>query len=75
MQLNELISIDKDTLGGIPVFVGTRVPVGSLFEHLENGYTLDQFIEQFPSVKKEQAQQVLELANQALLSGNYGQVA
>jgi len=75
MELHDLIHSDKETLGGTPVFVGTRVPVESLFDHLEQGYTIDQFIDEFPSVRKEQAKQVLELANKALLSGNYGKVA
>jgi len=46
---------DADILGGIPVFVGTRVPVKSLFDYLEGGDTLDEFLTQFPSVKRGQA--------------------
>ena len=47
-------------LGGAPVFKGTRVPVKSLFEYLERGYTLEKFVECFPSVTKEMAAQALE---------------
>ncbi len=49
-----------DVLGGTPCFTGTRVPVKSLFDWLEEGYTIDEFLGQFPSVKREQAQSVLE---------------
>lgn len=57
---------DPDILGGTPVFVGTRVPVRILFEHLEAGDSLDVFLEQFPSVTREQAVAALELAREAL---------
>ncbi len=52
--------IDPDILGGEPVFAGTRVPLRSLFEHLENGESIDDFLEGFPSVKREQVIGVLE---------------
>lgn len=58
---------DPDILGGTPVFVGTRVPVRSLIEHLEGGYTLDQYLDGFPSVRREQAVAFLEQAAEALL--------
>ncbi len=51
---------DPDILGGTVVFVGTRVPVRSLFDHLEEDYTLDQFLESFPTVKREQCLAILE---------------
>ena len=62
MHISELITIDQETLGGTPVFKGTRVPVQSLFWHIESGITVDQFLEDFPSVTKEQATKVLELS-------------
>ena len=68
MRLNEVIHSDPDILGGTPVFVGTRVPVQSLFEHLEGGETLDEFLHQFPSVKREQAIAALDLARASLLA-------
>lgn len=59
---------DPETLGGTPVFVGTRVPVRSLIEHLEGGYTLDEYLDSFPTVRREQAVAFLEQAAQALLN-------
>ena len=59
---------DPDILGGTPVFVGTRVPVQSLFDYLEGGETLDEFLHQFPSVKREQALAALEMARDSLLA-------
>ena len=57
-----VVHSDPDILGGMPVFVGTRVPVKSLFDHLEAGDSLDEFLESFPSVRREQAVAALELA-------------
>jgi uncharacterized protein (DUF433 family) len=68
-QLNQIVHRDPDILGGTPVFVGTRVPVQSLFDHLEGGDTLDEFLHQFPSVKREQAIAALDLARDSLLAG------
>lgn len=64
----ELINIDPEILGGTPVFAGTRVPIESLFDHLEDGVSLDEFLDDFPSVKKEQAIELLELAGDVLTS-------
>lgn len=63
MDLKTLITVDADILGGQPVFSGTRVPVESLFDHLEAGVSLDDFLEDFPTVTKAQAIAVLELTN------------
>ena len=60
---------DPEILGGTPVFIGTRVPVQTLFDYLEGGETLDEFLDQFPSVKREQAVAALELARDALVTG------
>lgn len=60
MGLGQLITIDPEILGGTPLFKGTRVPVKSLFEYLEKDYTLEEFVECFPSVSKEMALRVLE---------------
>jgi uncharacterized protein (DUF433 family) len=62
------INIDPETMGGTPVFTGTRVPVKSLFDYIETGETLDEFLENFPSVKKELAIQVLEMARKTITS-------
>jgi uncharacterized protein (DUF433 family) len=63
-----IVHSDPDILGGTPVFVGTRVPVKSLFDYLEGGDTLDEFLGQFPSVKREQAVAALELARDPVLA-------
>lgn len=67
MNSTDLITIDPETLGGTPVFKGTRVPVKTLFDYLENNYTLDEFLECFPSVTREMARRVLECSEAALL--------
>lgn len=68
MTSTDLITIDPEILGGAPVFRGTRVPVKTLFEYLENDYSLEEFLECFPSVTRELACQVLERSEHALLS-------
>ena len=65
MKSPRIIS-DPEIVGGTPVFIGTRVPVRILFEHLEAGDSLDIFLEDFPSVSRELAIQVLEDAKNAL---------
>jgi uncharacterized protein (DUF433 family) len=54
-----LINVDPEILGGEPVFMGTRVPVASLWDHLIDGLSLDEFLEDFPSVNREQAIRLL----------------
>jgi len=68
MNSHDLITIDPEILGGTPVFIGTRVPVNTLFEYLENDYSLEEFLECFPSVSRDLARKVLERSEQALLS-------
>lgn len=68
MDATDLISANPEILGGTPVFAGTRVPVKSLFEYLERDYSLDEFIECFPSVTKEMARTVLQRSEAALLT-------
>jgi len=63
-----VVHSDPDILGGTPVFVGTRVPVKSLFDYLEGGDTLDEFLHQFPSVKREHAIAALESARDTVLA-------
>ncbi len=55
-----VVSVDKNIQGGTPCFAGTRVPVSSLFDHLEGGYTIDYFLSQFPSVRREQVVALLK---------------
>jgi len=66
MNSKELISIDPETLGGAPVFTGTRVPVKTLIDYLEAGDRLDDFLEDFPTVSRDHAVAVLEIAKEAL---------
>jgi uncharacterized protein (DUF433 family) len=61
-----VIHCDPEIQGGVPVFVGTRVPVKNLFDCLEAGDTLDQFLRSFPSVTRKQAVAALELARESL---------
>ena len=58
--MSQVVIQDPDILGGEPVFAGTRVPARSLFDHLEAGETIDDFLEGFPSVKREQVLDLLE---------------
>ncbi len=61
---NEVVQIDKNILGGTPCFAGTRVPIRSLFDHLKLGYSIDQFLEQFPTVKREQVDALLQQSSE-----------
>ena len=65
---NDAIHSDPDISGGTPVFRGTRVPVRSLFDYLEGGDSLDEFLKQFPSVSKEQARKTLRVARDYILT-------
>jgi uncharacterized protein (DUF433 family) len=55
-----VVSVNPKVLAGTPVFNGTRVPIESLFDYLQRGRTIDYFLEQFPTVKREQVQTLLE---------------
>jgi len=66
--MQQPITRDPDIMHGTPVFSGTRVPVKTLFEHLENGESLDDFLEGFPSVRRELAIQVLEESKELRLA-------
>ena len=68
-RLSDVVRSDPEILGGTPVFVGTRVPIPSLFGYLEGGETLDEFLGQFPSVKRDQALAALDHARDTLLAG------
>jgi uncharacterized protein (DUF433 family) len=74
MELKDLIVIDPEILGGQAVFKGTRVPVETLFDHLEAGASLEEFLEDFPTVSKEQAIRILEVANKLLTAKNIAQL-
>lgn len=63
-----VVHTDPEILGGTPVFVGTRVPFQTLLDYLEAGDTLDEFLDDFPTVTREQAIAALEQAKEALLA-------
>lgn len=63
-----LIHSDPEILGGIPVFVGTRVPVRTFLDYLEGGHSLTAFLDDFPTVTRDQAIAVLEQAKEMLVS-------
>ncbi len=65
MQLEQIVHRYPEILSGTPVFRGTRVPIRSLFDYLEGGDTLDEFLRQFPSVQRKQAIALLDLAREA----------
>src|SRR5438874_9819067 len=67
--LESVVHSDPEILGGTPVFVGTRVPVKNLLDYLAAGDSLDQFLDDFPSVSREQAVAVLEVARDLLTAG------
>ena len=64
---NQLITVDPEIHSGTPVFAGTRVPLKTLFDHLEGGDSLDVFLDDFPSVSRELAVAVLEEARAGLV--------
>ena len=66
VKLEDIVHSDPEILSGTPVFIGTRVPVQSLIDHLRAGDSLEVFLEDFPSVRREQAESALELAGEAL---------
>ena len=68
MQREEPIVIDRDILGGTPVFRGTRVPFQTLLDYLESGETLGEFLDDFPTVSRESAVASLELAKSLVFS-------
>ena len=66
LDRHEVVHSDPETMGGTPVFVGTRVPVQSLFDYLEAGDSLEEFLEAFPTVSRDQAIAALEIAREAV---------
>jgi uncharacterized protein (DUF433 family) len=68
-EVHNLVEIDPEKLGGTPVFRGTRVPIQNLFDCLETGETIDDFLRQFPTVDREQVMAVLEESKEQLLVG------
>ncbi len=67
-ELAEVVQVSSEVMSGAPVFRGTRVPVQTLLDHLEAGESLDAFLAQFPTVRREQAIRFLKLASKAALA-------
>ncbi|HEY5404146.1 MAG TPA: DUF433 domain-containing protein [Pyrinomonadaceae bacterium] len=66
-NLSGIIHSDPEIMGGTPVFVGTRVPLQNLIDYLEGGESIDNFLEAFPTVRRDQAIAVIEAGKQRLL--------
>ena len=66
--VERLVTCDNEVMSGTPVFKNTRVPIKNLIDYLEGGETLDEFLEDFPSVSRDQAVKALELAKEMLLT-------
>jgi len=66
-QLNDVVHSDREIMGGTPVFVGTRVPLQNLIDYLEGGESIEDFLDGFPSVKREQVIAVIEAAKLKML--------
>ena len=68
MERQSVVHTDPEILSGTPVFIGSRVPFKNLIDYLEQGYTLNEFLDDFPSVSREQALAALEEAKEAVLA-------
>ena len=75
MSETHLVQRSDEILGGTPVFAGTRVPVQALFDYLEGGDSLDEFLEDFPAVSREHAVKVLEKMKEVFLAQGYESAA
>lgn len=75
MAQKALIQRSDEILGGTPVFAGTRVPVQTLFDYIEEGDTLDEFLDDFPAVSREHAVKVLERMKETFLAKEYESAA
>ena len=67
MKTNSVVKIDPEIMSGTPCFAGTRVPVRALLDYIEGGETLDEFLEQYPTVSRKQAVALLEEASEVLI--------
>jgi uncharacterized protein (DUF433 family) len=68
MEIDQIVHRDPGILGGVPVFHGSRVPIRSLFDHLQGGDTVEEFLHQFPSVRREQVIGLLAIARDSILT-------
>ena len=67
MDVDQLVEVDPEKMSGTPVFTGTRVPIKNLFDYLEGGDSLEVFLDDFPTVSREQALGIIEASRQLLL--------
>ncbi len=67
---DQVINIDPEILGGTPVFYGTRVPIKNLFDYIESGESIDFFLDDFGSVKREQVIKLLEMSKNLIVSSS-----
>ena len=74
MDLKNIINIDSDIMGGQPVFAGTRVPLETLFDHLETGVSLEEFLDDFPTVSRDQVVALLEIAGKIMSNKNISEI-
>ena len=70
-MLQTLITRNENILGGIPVFTGTRVPINTLFDYLKANHPLDDFFDDFPTVARGQAQQLIEIVQKQIQEPSY----
>ena len=68
MRLDEIIEVDPEKMSGIPVFRGTRVPIKNLFDYLEGGDSVEIFLDDFPTVDRQQALGLIEVIRRRLLA-------
>lgn len=68
MNIDQLVEVDPEKMSGTPVFTGTRVPIKNLFDYLEGGDSLEVFLDDFPTVSREQALGIIEASRQLLLN-------
>ena len=68
MDIKDVVNVDPERMSGAPCFTGTRVPINHLFDYLEAGDSLDVFLEDFPSVSRDQAVAFLEEASEKLVA-------
>jgi uncharacterized protein (DUF433 family) len=71
LSMSTVVVTNAKILGGTPVFAGTRVPAESLFEYLKHGRSIDYFLEQFPTVKREQVETLLDEAKATTLQQQF----
>jgi uncharacterized protein (DUF433 family) len=67
MNIDQLVEVDPEKMSGTPVFTGTRFPINNLFDYLEGGDSLEVFLDDFPTVTREQALGIIEASRQLLL--------